>query len=180
MPVPDPVHSANALRAGIEMQRAATRRAFAGIRIANRTGVNTGRGVADAVGAKGPLSYTVHGDAVDLGARLDALNKELGTRILVSEATVAQMAGFALRPVGEVRIRGQTGRVAVYALGGSTAGQRDMERTQREVRHPKAVTWGANVMEANRTHSSASSMPSTRPCLTTTPRRAPRQDHEHR
>ena len=101
------------------MQRAAAHRTFAGIRLANRIGVNTGRVVAGAVGAKGRLSYTVHGDAVNLAARLEALNKELGTRILVSEATVAQVAGFELRPVGEVRIRGQSGRVAVYALVGA-------------------------------------------------------------
>ena len=72
------------------------------------------------MGAKGRLSYTVHGDAVNLAARLEALNKELGTRILVSEATAAQVEGFDLRPMGEVRVRGQTAPVAVYALGGAT------------------------------------------------------------
>ena len=78
-------------------------RTFAGQRVANRVGINTGRVVAGAVGAKGRLSYTVHGDAVNLAARLEALNKELGTRILVSEATAAQVEGFDLRPRGEVR-----------------------------------------------------------------------------
>ena len=119
VPVPDPDHAANALRAASEMQDATRHREFAGQRLANRIGINTGRVVAGAVGAKGRLSYTVHGDAVNLAARLEALNKELGTRILISEATVAQVAGFELRPVGEVRIRGQTGRVAVYALDGA-------------------------------------------------------------
>ncbi len=66
-------------------------------------------------------SYTVHGDAVNLAGRLEALNQELGSRIPVSEATVAQVAGFDIRPVGEVRIRGQTAPVAVYALGDATA-----------------------------------------------------------
>ena len=120
VPLRDPAHAANALRAAIEMQDATRHRAFAGQRINNRIGINTGRLVAGAVGAKGRLSYTVHGDAVNLAARLEALNKELRTRILVSEATAAQAEEFDLVPMGEVEVRGQTGRVAVYAPGGAS------------------------------------------------------------
>ena len=118
VPLPDPAHASNALRAAIEMRSAVERREFAGQRIGSRIGINTGRLVAGAVGAKGRLSYTVHGDAVNLAARLEALNKELGTRVLVSEATAGQVEGFDLRPMGEVGVRGQTGQVAVFALGG--------------------------------------------------------------
>ena len=118
VPVPDQAHAANALRAAIEMQDATRRREFAGQRIGNRIGINTGRLVAGAVGAKGRLSYTVHGDAVNLAARLEALNKELGTRILVSAATAERVEGFALEPMGEVGVRGQTERVRIHALRG--------------------------------------------------------------
>ena len=117
VPVPDPGHAANALRAALEMQDATRHREFAGHRIASRIGINTGQLVAGAVGAKGRSSYTVHGDAVNLAARLEALNKELGTSVLISEATAAQVEGFDLKPMGEVGVRGQTGRVAVFALG---------------------------------------------------------------
>ena len=116
VPVPDPAHAANALRAAAEMLSAVQRRDFAGQRIGTRIGINTGALVAGAVGARGRLSYTVHGDAVNLAARLEALNKELGTSILVSGATAAQVEGFGLVPVGEVVVRGQTGRVEVYTL----------------------------------------------------------------
>ena len=118
VPVPDPDHAASALHAALEMQRAVRSRGFAGRRIGSRIGINTGPLVAGAVGAKGRLSYTVHGDAVNLAARLEALNKELGTRILVSAATAARVEGFDLEARGEVGVRGQSGRVAVYALGG--------------------------------------------------------------
>ena len=117
VPVPDPDHAANALRAALEMQSAVRRREFAGHRVGNRIGINTGRLVAGAVGAKGRLSYTVHGDAVNLAARLEALNKTLGTRVLVSGATAARVEGFDLAPKGEVDVRGQSERVVVYALG---------------------------------------------------------------
>ena len=119
VPVTDPEHAANALRAAIEMQSAVKGREFAGQRIANRIGVNTGPIVAGAVGAKGRLSYTVHGDAVNLAARLEALNKELGSSILISRATAERVEGFDLRPMGEVNVRGQTERVPVYTLGPS-------------------------------------------------------------
>ena len=119
VPVPDPAHAANALRAAVEMQSAVRSRTFAGHGIGNRVGINTGQLVAGAVGAKGRLTYTVHGDAVNLAARLEALNKELGTRILISQATAAQVEGFDLRAMGEVGVRGQSGRVAVYAVAGA-------------------------------------------------------------
>ena len=118
VPVPDPAHAANALRAAMEMQDATRHREFAGLRIGSRIGINTGLLVAGAVGAKGRLSYTVHGDAVNLAARLEALNKELGTRILVSGATAEQVEGFDLEPMGEVGVRGQTERVRIHALRG--------------------------------------------------------------
>ena len=70
------------------------------------------------VGAQDRLGYTVHGDDVNLAARLEALNKEHGTRIIVSERTRA-LAGpdrFAFEALGTVTVRGRTQPVTIYRL----------------------------------------------------------------
>jgi len=116
VPLADPAHATNALSAAMEMQQAVRLRHFAGETLACRIGINTGHVVAGAVGARGRLSYTVHGDAVNVAARLEALNKEYGTRILVAAPTAARGHGFALRRVGEVTVRGHSEPIELFEL----------------------------------------------------------------
>ena len=77
-----------------------------------------------AVGASGRLSYTVHGDAVNLAARLEALNKHYGTRVIVAESTAALVDGFELEELDETPVRGQSkprmGRFGCSRAGRST------------------------------------------------------------
>ena len=69
------------------------------------------------------MSYTVIGDAVNLGARLESLNKEYGTRIIISEATRAALPGrYLFRPLGDVVVKGKTKPVAIFEV---VAGQGD-------------------------------------------------------
>ena len=116
VPLPSDGHPEAALRAAIEMQQVVRSRRFAGERLACRIGINTGSVVAGAAGAKGRSSYTVHGDAVNLAARLESMNKAYGTRILVAAATADRVEGFDLRRVGELEVRGRLQPVTVYAL----------------------------------------------------------------
>jgi class 3 adenylate cyclase len=114
VPIAAPDHGANALRAALELARAADSQAFAGVRARNRVGLSTGRVVAGAVGSAGRLSYTVHGNAVNLAARLEQMNKQYGTRILLSDKTAERCPGFALRKLADAEIRGLGEPVALY------------------------------------------------------------------
>jgi adenylate cyclase len=116
VPLRNPDHAAQAVRAAIQMRDAVAGRAFTGHRLHCRIGINTGEVVAGAVGASDRLNYTVHGDAVNLAARLEELNKEYGTRILLSESTAAGLQGIALAEVGRIPIRGRSEAVCVFTV----------------------------------------------------------------
>jgi len=114
VPIEDPDHGANALRAAIELVRAADQTDFAGVRVRNRVGISTGRVVAGAVGSRGRLSYTVHGNAVNLASRIEELNKKFGTRILLSDKTAERCPDFELVKVAEAEVRGYGERVPLF------------------------------------------------------------------
>ncbi len=118
VPVPDADHADNAVLAALAIQAAVENRTFGGRGLAIRVGVATGEVVAGNVGADQRLSYTVHGTAVNLAARLEQMNKNLGTRILVSEETARRLSrGYGLEAVGEVQIRGMRSAVTVFRVG---------------------------------------------------------------
>jgi adenylate cyclase len=117
VPAPDPRHADSAVRAAMEMQQALRGRTFAGVRLHTRIGINTGVVIAGNVGSGNRVSYTVHGDAVNLAARLEQLNKEYGSRVLVSGTTVALLGEpFPVEPVGAVKVRGKAGLVEIFKL----------------------------------------------------------------
>lgn len=121
VPVSDPAHASHAVRAADAMLTSVAGSEYAGERLNIRIGINTGNVVAGAIGARGRLNYTVHGDAVNLAARLEAMNKEFGTRLLISDFTAAQLEGFELAAIGKTTARGQSQSLEVFTLAKLTA-----------------------------------------------------------
>ncbi|HEX5069237.1 MAG TPA: adenylate/guanylate cyclase domain-containing protein [Vicinamibacterales bacterium] len=128
-PVDDPHHADNAVAAAVEMSavlsRLNTRWAAAGQPVLDiGIGINSGVMIAGNIGSQSIMSYTVIGDAVNLGSRIESLNKEYGTRILISQATRDQLKRpFATRRVGEAHVKGRHEPVVVWeVLGADTGG----------------------------------------------------------
>ncbi len=115
VPIEDPLHAEKAVKAALGIQEVLKGRTFAGIELKTRVGINTGDVVAGNVGAGDRINYTVYGDAVNLAARLEQLNKERGTLVLMSESTVDLLTDkTAVEPLGEVVIRGKNNPVRVF------------------------------------------------------------------
>jgi adenylate cyclase len=115
-------HAEQACRAALDMVAAVKdlRQEFVGrcgreLRI--RIGINTGSVTAGNMGSSERFNYTVLGDAVNLADRLEKLNKDYGTTIIVSEFTRAQAGdAFRFRLLDRVVVKGKTKAVEVYEL----------------------------------------------------------------
>ena len=89
LPSSDLEHAGNAVATALEIQqRLETHEFSTGVKLKARIGINTGTVVGGFAGASGLLNYTLYGDNVNIAARLEELNKQHGTSILVSERTM--------------------------------------------------------------------------------------------
>ncbi len=80
-------------------------------------GIHTGEVVAANIGSPDRLSYTLVGDTVNLASRLQNLNKEMGTDVILSGITKARLAApLALKPLPPQRVKGKSQSVEVYTL----------------------------------------------------------------
>lgn len=79
-----------------------------------RIGVHTGPAVIGNFGSRSRFNYTAQGDAVNVAARLESLNKHFHTRLCVSGATKDLCKGIAFRPIAEVTLKGKTAPIEVW------------------------------------------------------------------
>ena len=115
VPIEDPLHAEKAVKAASEIQEVLKGQTFAGVELRTRIGINTGDVIAGNVGAGDRINYTVYGDAVNVAARIEQLNKELGTLVLISESTVDLLRDKnVVESMGDVSIRGKKKMMRVF------------------------------------------------------------------
>jgi adenylate cyclase len=73
-----------------------------------RIGVHAGPAIVGNFGGGRLFDYTAYGDTINAAARLEAVNKQLGTRICVSAAAAERAGDFCGRPVGDLVLRGRS------------------------------------------------------------------------
>ena len=79
------------------------------------TGVNTGVCIVGNMGSESRMDYSVVGDAVNLGARLEAQTRQEDTPIIVSEFTYNECPDISFSALGEVKVKGKEQPVKMYA-----------------------------------------------------------------
>ncbi|MCB0378159.1 MAG: adenylate/guanylate cyclase domain-containing protein [Bdellovibrionales bacterium] len=122
-PVPSEKHAAQACRAALiqirklfELQKIYEEQGLPQIDIG--IGINTGEMSVGNMGSETVRNYTVMGDAVNLGSRLEGINKQYGTRIIISEFTNTQIKndGFIVREIDWVKVKGKNEPVRIFEL----------------------------------------------------------------
>ncbi len=118
-PLPDSDHARHALYAAFDMMQALKDlqpefRSQGWPEIHIGIGLNTGSMNVGNMGSEFRVAYTVLGDAVNLGSRLEGLTKAYGVDIIVSESTREQIPEFLFRELDLVRVKGKREPVAIF------------------------------------------------------------------
>jgi adenylate cyclase len=118
-PVQSPEHAALAVGAALEIvsqvrQINAEHRSQGLPQISVGIGLNTGSMCVGDMGSSIRKSYTVIGDAVNLGSRLEGLSQIYGVDVVASESTQTRAPAFAWQELDKVRVKGKAQTVTIY------------------------------------------------------------------
>ncbi|WP_018508814.1 CHASE2 domain-containing protein [Thiobacillus thioparus] len=120
-------HASRAVQTALDMQAALAQlnqefaaRGWPEVKIG--VGVNTGRMSVGNMGSEFRMSYTVMGDAVNLGSRLEGITKQYGVGILATQTTVEADPDHVFMKVDDVRVKGKETPVAIFEPLGGKAG----------------------------------------------------------
>ncbi len=121
---PDPDHAINAVKTALEIQKICAQTVFChGEKLKTRCGINTGDIVIGAIGSESRLTFTVHGDNVNIAARLEQLNKQFGSYVLASENTVDACGkdnSLVWQARGDVTVRGRAAPTQIFSISDKT------------------------------------------------------------
>jgi len=146
-PLDNPEHALDAVRTGVQMQ--------AGLEVLNAgwqarglqtlrmgIGIHTGYVFAGNVGSEQRKKYTVVGDAVNVAARVEGLNKDLKTTMLITEETYTAIRdSVQVRDCGELKVKGRHQAVKVYEVLGLTEAAAVVQRRRQWARDGGSSWW---------------------------------------
>jgi adenylate cyclase len=118
-PLADSDHAQHALEAAMDLEQEIRNlqpmfreRGWPALRMG--VGINTGVMSVGNMGSKFRMAYTVLGDAVNLGSRIEGLTRQYGVDVMLTESTRSQVAGFVFREVDQVRVKGRDRPTRVF------------------------------------------------------------------
>jgi adenylate cyclase len=150
-PLKDAEHGLHSLEASLEMVKILrtldepfAKRGWPPLHIG--VGLNSGEMRVGNMGSDFRRAYTVMGDAVNLGSRLEGLTKEYGVEVICSESTRSKAPDWAFRELDLVKVKGKNEPVAIYEPLGPKEGvddsvRQDLLRMRAGLRAFRAKRW---------------------------------------
>jgi adenylate cyclase len=150
-------HAVLACRTALEMQKRLSRlrdkwKTENQPQLSARIGINTGEVIVGNLGSRDVFDYTVLGDAVNLGSRLEGVNKVYGTQIMISEFTHEIIQDYFIsRMIDIIQVKGKTEAIRVYELIAEKDEQPDekileiLNQFQDGIAHYQKQKWDAGL-----------------------------------